>query len=110
LKTCGLTGVLHAENAIGIRTESGVPVIDEGSGAWKEADISSYLSKTTPTPNKPVFIGFKCIVAGFGRDGYTRIKRQMQKLETEYPGRYVFLLPKDLFATMRAYYRLPQVP
>jgi hypothetical protein len=43
-------------------------------------------------------------------NAYTKVKRQMDRLEAAFPGRYVFLLPKDQFATIRAYYNLPASP
>jgi hypothetical protein len=43
-----------------------------------------------------------------GRDGgYTKVKRVVDRLNAAYPGRYVFMLPKDFFATIRSYYHLP---
>ncbi|MGP8197996.1 MAG: hypothetical protein ACLQU4_00665 [Limisphaerales bacterium] len=54
-------------------------------------------------------MSFTPIVQGFDKKngGYTAVKRQIDRLEAAYPGRYVFLLPKDQFATIRAYYHLP---
>ncbi len=56
-----------------------------------------------------MFVSFTPIVQGFDKKngGYTAVKRQIDRLEAAYPGRYVFLLPKDQFATIRAYYHLP---
>jgi hypothetical protein len=42
-------------------------------------------------------------VAGYTKDGmtgYTKIKQQVDRLNATYPGRFVFTLPKDLFATI----------
>jgi hypothetical protein len=71
-------------------------------------EIFSHLSKAVPNANAPVFIGVRCIVAGFVKKegegaGCTKIKRAVDRLNAAYPGRFVFLLPKDLFATIRNY-------
>ena len=94
---------------LGIRYETGTPVIDEGRASWNPNEIFSWLSQITPSQRTPVFIGFKCIVAGYTKDGmnaYTKIKQQVDRLNRIYPGRYVFMLPKDLFATIRNYCHL----
>ena len=56
------------------------------------------------------FVNFTLIVAGFDKpnSGFSAIKRQVERIQSEFPDRYVFLLPKDQFATIRAYYQLPE--
>ena len=110
ITTCGLTGILNSGNTLQIKYDLGVPVIGEGDGAWKETDIYDRLSRIPPSRNTPVFAGVKCIVAGFikGDGGYPKIKRQVDRLNAAFPGRFVFLLPKDFFATIRTYCRLPE--
>ncbi|HEY3762609.1 MAG TPA: GxGYxYP domain-containing protein [Verrucomicrobiae bacterium] len=129
LSTCGLDGILFsgditaasagqahehskAKNRHGstsdVVVENGIPVISEGHAVWNEDDIFNHLSRVQPDPDKPVFVGVKCIVEGFEKKegaggGYAKIKRQVDRLNAAYPGRFVFLLPKDLFATIRTY-------
>lgn len=133
--TCGLGGILFAGdipevaandavrkhhhskekklrgNTSEIITDGGVPAINEGHVVEDDNDIFTHLSKALPNPEKPVFIGVKCNVAGLKKEkaggGYTEIKRAVDRLNATYPGRFVFLLPKDLFATIRNYYHLP---
>jgi len=60
-----------------------------------------------PKANQPVFRIFIPTTGNFDRGderGYSAIKRQVDRVEAAYPGRYVFMLPKDQFATLRAYY------
>jgi GxGYxY sequence motif in domain of unknown function N-terminal/GxGYxYP putative glycoside hydrolase C-terminal domain len=111
LATCGLSGVFHNYNHIGLSLDTGVPVMNEGVtsgfGVAKEEQIVEKLAKVMPSATAPVFRCCKCLLPSLGTDGYGKIKRQVEKLEAAYPGRYVFLLPKDLFATIRKYYHLP---
>ncbi len=77
------------------------------SGIGDESRLIPEFTAVKPKAHAPVFHNFVCIAGGFYRDGdrgYSVIKRQMDRLEKEFPGRYVFLLPKDQFATIRAYY------
>jgi hypothetical protein len=112
LATCGLTGILNSGNSRVVHYDAGIPVIGEGDGAWKETDIFDRLSRIPPSRGTPVFMGVKCIVAGFikGDEGYAKIKRQVDRLNSVFPGRFVFLLPTDLLATVRAYCKLPESP
>jgi hypothetical protein len=113
INICGLTGILNAGGDIRIRYDTGTPVMDEGRASWNPNDIFDWLSKVTPNQRTPVFIGFKCIVAGYtknGMNGYTKIKQQVDRLNATYPGRFIFMLPKDLFATIRSYCHLPASP
>jgi hypothetical protein len=127
--TCGLGGILfagdipetndagvarkHPEakklrgNTSDVITDGGVPAINEGHAVLDGDEIFSHLSKALPDPEKPVFIAIKCNVAGLKKEkasgGYTAIKGEVDRLNAAYPGRFVFLLPKDLFATIKNY-------
>ena len=117
VKTCGLTGILLASNhkifvGAGVQYDGGMPVIDSSFNVSSEANLFEDLSKMTPNSKYPVFKSFNCIVEGFNiKDGgYSAIQRQVDRLNTTYPDRFVFLLPKDLFATVRSYCHLPASP
>ena len=99
---CGFDGVI----AEGWRLKAGFPPEIDSWGANNEEDLFNQMIKIKPDPQKPVFAGFTCIVQGFYQDnrGYSAIKRVIERVEVAYPGRYVFLLPKDEFATIRSYY------
>jgi len=108
MKTCGLAGLLGE----GWSIEAGLPPKIETYGAANEEDLFKQFMSVSPNANAPVFCNFTCIAAGFDKKfgGYSAIKRQIDRLEAAYHGRYVFLLPRDQFATIRNYYRLPPNP
>jgi len=102
MKTCGFAGVLGE----GWSVEGGLPPKIDTWGAWDEEELYKQFLAVKPNPQAPVFCGFTCTVQGFyqGDHGYSAIKRQIDRIQKAYPGRYVFLLPKDEFATIQAYY------
>jgi hypothetical protein len=99
---CGFEGLFGE----GWSVKAGFPPKVDTYGANNEADLFNEITKIKPDPLKPVFCGFTCIVGGFyqGDHGYSAVKRVIDRVYAAYPGRYVFLLPKDEFATIRAYY------
>jgi len=101
-KTCGLVGVVGEffsadTNLLSVTT----------SGIINEDRMFPEITYVQPKAYAPVFHNFTLLVGGFCRDdrAYAAIKRQIDRIEAAYPGRYVFLLPKDEFATIRAYYK-----
>ena len=102
MKTAGFAGLLGE----GWSVKAGFPPKVDTWGAKNEQELYQQFLAVKPDPNRPVFCGFTCIVEGFyqGDHGYSAIKRQIDRLAHQYPGRYVFLLPKDEFATIQAYY------
>jgi len=108
MKTCGFAGVLGEGGVI----QAGFPPKLDTWGAANEEDLYKQFLLVKPNPKAPVFCGFTCIVAGFNKKdgGYSAIKRQIDRLEKAYPNRYVFMLPKDQFATIRSYYHLQASP
>lgn len=108
--SCGFAGVL----AEGFKIKAGFPPQVETIGVDSEQGLFDQITQIKPDPKEPVFIGFTCVVAGFYKGdlrGYPAIKRVLDRVEAAYPGRYTFLLPKDEFATIRAYYNtdMPRV-
>jgi GxGYxY sequence motif in domain of unknown function N-terminal/GxGYxYP putative glycoside hydrolase C-terminal domain len=107
-KTCGLNGALGEF----FSTDTNLPSIPV-SGITDESRLYPEFTAVRPKAHAPVFHNFVCVAGGFyhnGDHGYSAIKEQIDHLETDYPGRYVFLLPKDQFATIRAYYSSEQLP
>jgi hypothetical protein len=98
MSLCGFDGVLTE----GFHVKSGFPPETDSWGANNEEDLFKQITKIKPDQKKPIFTGFTCIVQGF--NGYSAIKRVVDRVNATYPGIYVFLLPKDEFATIRAYY------
>jgi hypothetical protein len=102
MATCGFDGVMGE----GFSVKSGFPIGLDAWGAFSEEELFQQFLSVKPDPTKPVFTGFTCILDGFyqGDRGYSAVKRQMDRVEKLYPGRYVFMLPRDEFATIQAYY------
>jgi hypothetical protein len=105
MRTCGLEGMLGE----GFVLKAGHPPKIETYGAWDENKLFEEFTKVKPDAKAPVFVNFTPIVQGFDKrgGGYSAIKRQVEKLEAVCPGVYVFMLPKDQFATIQAYYGRP---
>jgi hypothetical protein len=103
LKTCGFEGVIGDKWSL----EAGMPPVLGDHGAGDEDQFYQAMAAVVPNENRPTFVSFCCEAGGFYRNGdlaYSAVKRQIDRINKEYPGRYVFLLPKDEFATIRAYY------
>ena len=102
MTTCGFDGVIGAGWAI----KAGFPPQVEAHGALGEQKLYEEFTKVKPNPKAPMFVNFTATAQDFDHkdSGYSAIKRQVDRLEEAYPGRYVFLLPKDQFATIKAYY------
>jgi hypothetical protein len=112
MKTCGFSGVFGEGDYI---HRGYSPKLDQ-FGAWDGDEMFKQMASVKPSPHAPVFASFSATVEGFCEEGvqekiggiwagYALIKRQIDRVEAAYPGRYVFLLPKDEFATLRAYYK-----
>ncbi len=109
MKKCGFTGVFGEAPEI----RAGFPIKIDTTGAANKEQLFKEMMAVKPDPRAPKFVSFTPIVGGFyqGDHGYTAIKEQIDRVEAAFPGRYVFLLPKDQFATIRNYHetRLPQI-
>ena len=102
MKTCGRAGTI-GEFFSADPTLPSIP----NSGVGDEAHLFEVITRVKPKANQPVFRIFIPTTGNFDRGderGFTAIKRQIDRVEAAYPGRYVFMLPKDQFATLRAYY------
>jgi hypothetical protein len=109
LKTCGFEGVIGDKWSI----EAGMPPVLGDHGSGNEEQLYQQFAAIKPNEKRPIFVSFSCGSGDFlqnGELGYSKIKRQIERINKEYPGRYVFLLPKDVFATVRAYYSFTNVP
>ena len=71
------------------------------SGRWTKPfpahDVGKMCIRDSPT------------AATYGYHGIARLKREMARLEAEFPGKYVYLLPGDLVATARRYFERQNV-
>jgi hypothetical protein len=106
MQTCGFDGVFGEGWFLKENYPPKIGTLEAGN----EEEFYKQLKSTKPDPQKPSFVNFTLIVAGFDKpnSGFSAIKRQVERIQSEFPDRYVFLLPKDQFATIRAYYQLPE--
>ena len=88
----------------------GMPVVCTGGVIASEQDLYNYLARVSSNSNYPVFTGSYLVQAGFGSAGYPAIKRVFERLNTEFPGKYVFLKAGDLMATAKRYFENVQIP
>lgn len=105
-KLAGAASIRHNYNRISNpQFSNGVPVFMERiRDCWKEEEIYEDLARVTANPDQPVFATGKLISAGFGTTIFTSIKKTVDRLNAEFPGKYVFLLPSDQAETAKAYY------
>lgn len=104
---CGYYGIIGGETWI----RPGYPPIIKCSRIVQPDQFYKQITGMQPDARAPMFVSFLLTAESFERKtkggGYSFIKQQVDRIEVAYPGRYVFLLPKDEFATMRAYYHAP---
>ena len=82
----------------------GIVCVLQGTHCWNEGDVFNDLIKIAPDGTKPIFHNVYLIAANYGgTDGYQRLIRELQKLESYQPNTFEFLLPMDLCATLKNY-------
>ncbi len=89
---------------------NGMPVVCTGGVVATEQNLYNYLVSVQSSDNYPVFTGVYMVQAGFGSAGYPAIKRVFERLNTEFPGKYVFQKAGDLMATAKKYFESTQAP
>ena len=105
--TCGLKSIFHNSNMdfTNPQISNGVLIFKEYiKECWTEDELYSSLAGVATDPNSPVFVVNKCIMAGFQNDGYTKVRGVIDRLNNDFPGKYVYLLPSDLVETARKHY------
>lgn len=109
MRTCGLQGVFDGFSNNKERYETGkdgegVVCILQGAHCWAEGDVYKDLVSVKPNSSKPVFRNVYLIAANYGgTEGYERLIRELQRVESYLPNTYEFLLPMDLCATLKCY-------
>lgn len=84
--------------------------MNQGAHLVQEGDMYNSLVYHTPVDStRPLFINLYPTAATYGYHGIARLKREMARLEAEFPGKYVYLLPGDLVATARRYFERQNV-
>jgi hypothetical protein len=103
----GVHNIRHNSNRISnAKFSNGVPVFMERlRDCWTEEEIYEDLSDVERDPRFPTFVTGKLISAGFDRTIFTSIKKTVDRLNKEFPGKYVFQLPADQAETAKVYYR-----
>jgi hypothetical protein len=96
--------------------DAGTPVVNspdtlvpDGATGDGSSDLAYVLEQVPVDRNGPMFVDAVCGVQAFTTypsEGYASLEAIVAKLNTYRPGTYVFQLPRDFFATLRAYYRL----
>lgn len=109
MKTCGLQGVFDGFNNNKERYErgnngEGIVCVLQGAHCWNEGDVFNDLIKISPDNERPIFHNVYLIAASYGgTEGYERLIRELQRLESHKPDTFEFLLPMDLCATLKDY-------
>ncbi|MFV0469509.1 MAG: hypothetical protein ACK5MK_11360 [Dysgonomonas sp.] len=104
MRTCNLQGIFDGWSTANNKYINNVVAVNQGTHCFNEGDVYNDLVKAKPDANKPIFRNLYLIAANYGGDdGYQKLKRELLKLENDYPDRYVYLLPMDLCATLKKY-------
>ncbi len=107
VKTSGLKGIFDGDDRVVMDYCEGVIVMNQGDHLAEEGDLYNNLVRRYKEADltKPLFINTYPIAAAWGNKGFSRMQREVERLEKDYPGVFVFMLPKDLVATASKYYK-----
>ncbi len=102
----GVDNIRHNANLFSLSTNprfsNGVPVFNERiRDCQTEQELYDDLAGVAANPNAPVFATGKLITARFGNTIFTSIKTVVDQLNANFPGKYVFQLPRDQAETAR---------
>lgn len=106
LADSGVTGILRGDDARPINAHHGVYTVSQGNMVTQYGDIYSTLSSISADSSRPVFHTIYPILAFYGVDEhgnpafFDHLKAEVDRLQAEFPGKYVFLKPQDLIATI----------
>jgi autotransporter-associated beta strand protein len=104
----GVDNIRHNRNLFPLGSNpqfsNGVPVFNERiRDIQNEQEMYDDLAGVTANPSAPVFATVKLITARFGTSIFTSIKTVVDRLNADFPGKYVFQLPSDQAETAREY-------
>lgn len=88
----------------------GMPIVCTGGVVANKEDLYNYLSRLSVSTDHPVFTGVYMVQAGMGNDGYAGINEVVERLNTEFPEKYVFLKASDLMETASLYFKRVHAP
>ena len=105
-ETAGLEGVFNGDDDVVLDYHDGVIIMNQGDHLVAEGDLYNNLAHRQGLldPSRPHFLNVYPTAATYGYHGVARLKREAERLEKDFPGRFVFLMPKDNVATARKYY------
>lgn len=113
-QSTSLDGLFHNFNNIG-----SAPILSNGVGLFREfiteCRSTDYvyrdLAAVPANPEAPEFRAQKVIQPEFMPNGYAMLKSVVDRLQQDFPGKYVFMRPSDFAATAKAHARpLPALP
>ena len=102
----GVAGLFRGDDVQPISAYHGIYTIAQGEMVQNEGDIYNVLKNVGIDPARPVFHNIYPILAGYGQDAnanpqfFERVKAEVDRLNADFPGKYVFLKPSDLIATI----------
>jgi hypothetical protein len=82
----------------------GMPIVVTGGVCSDTDGMYNYLTSLEPSFDRPKFTGIYMVQAGFGEKGYASANELRERLEKDYPGRFVFLKASDLLATAKSWF------
>ncbi len=102
----GIAGIFRGDNVEPINAYHGIYTISQGDMIQNYGDIYNVLKNVNASATSPVFHNIYPILAGYGSDTngkavfFERVKQEVDRLNKDYPGKYVFLKPCDEIATI----------
>jgi len=102
----GVKGILRGDDGQPINAYHDLYTVSQGNMIMHDGDIYNTLSNVSIDSNKPVFQNLYPILAYYGVDTtgkavfFKRLKKEIEKLQQDFPGKYVFLKPQDIVATI----------
>ncbi len=106
-ETSGLEGIFNGDDDVELDCHQGIVIMNQGNHLFKEGDLYNALADKAKKldTSKAHFMNLYPIAAVYAQQGVAKLKREAERLEKDYPGRFVFLLPKDNVATAKKYYK-----
>lgn len=108
IDTSGLKGIFDGDDRVIMDYCDGVIVMNQGDHLTQEGDLYNNLAhryRNADLSEQPLFLNTYPTAATWGKMGFSRMQREVARLEADFPGVFVFLLPKDLVATASRYYK-----
>ncbi|MCQ6561007.1 GxGYxYP domain-containing protein [Paenibacillus mendelii] len=102
----GVTGLLRGDDGAPINAYHGIYTVPQGNMIWKNGEIYSVLSSVIEDSEKPIFHTIYPILGFYGTDAdgqaafFDHLKAEVDRLNRDFPGKFVFLKPQDLVATI----------